>query len=647
MCGIAGIARASVKPDSAGELLGRMASMLRHRGPDARGVLWHARDRVGLAHARLAVVDLTPAGTQPMESPSGRFAICFNGEVYNAPALSHALQATGWRPRGHSDTEVMLAAIEAWGLDGALERFAGMFAFALHDRECHALHLVRDRLGIKPLHWAMVHGPDGAFVAFASELCALLEVPGFDRSPNEGAIAGMLAHGCVTGDACAWRGARKLAPGHRMRVDLASGVISHTCWWNAIEVAAAGIANPFLGSDADAVRHASGLLDDIVREHLVSDVPLGCFLSGGIDSATVAAAIRGGSPQVPVTAYTVGFNDTRFDERANARRTAAALDMPAQELVMSERAMIEAVANMAGAYDEPFADSSQVPTWLICSEMRKHVTVALSGDGGDEAFGGYHRHVHAAGGWRVTRNLPLGLRRLVSGAALALSPEAWDSLARPLEPLLPSRLRVRSPGDSIRKWGRCFGARDEAEAYRAMTVVGDASDSVRGWWRQEDAARLPDFLRRMQFMDQVGYMVDDVLVKVDRASMTHGLEVRVPLLDHRLIEFAWRLPTHMKVRKGRGKWILREVLARRVPATVLDAPKAGFAVPVGAWLRGPLREWASDLLSPRRVRNDSMLDARRVEQSWESIQRGWNAAQHEVWCVLMYLAWSDRWRVAA
>jgi asparagine synthase (glutamine-hydrolysing) len=582
-----------------------------------------------------------------MESATARFAIAFNGEVCNAAQLAADLRETGWVPRGHSDTEVMLAAFEAWGIERALDRFAGMFGFALHDRQTRTLHLVRDRLGIKPLHWTRIETASGPSFAFASELRALLQVPGFRRDVDAAAIASMLVRGCVTGEACVWRGVRKLAPGYRLEINLASGAVRESCWWNAIEVAQAGCHRPFNGSDAGAIDCATAILDTVMREHLVADVPIGCLLSGGIDSTTVASAIREADPGATLTAFTAGFDTAAFDERAIARRTASALGMPMRELEVTEAAMLAAVARMAEVHDEPFADSSQLPTWLLCGEMRRHVTVALSGDGGDEVFGGYHRHVHAAGSWQKGRHVPDALRRLISAGALAVSTEAWDAALSVVRPLFPKRLQLRSPGESIRKWARCFGAGSEARAYAALTdLTGVMPDASASWWREADARRLPDFLRRMQFMDQTGYMVDDVLVKVDRASMAHGLEVRLPLLDHRLVEFAWSLPAHMKVRDGRGKWLLREMLRTRVPPEVLAAPKTGFGVPLGRWLRGPLRPWASDLLAPARVRCDALLDAARIERSWSRLLAGSDAPQHALWAVLMYLAWADRWQVS-
>ena len=641
MCGVAGFVGAGFQPGIAESLLRRMANAVRHRGPDDEGLLWHARDGVGLAHRRLAVLDRSAAGTQPMESASGRLAVVFNGEICNAEAVGDALRGMGWRPRGRSDTEVLLAALETWGLVPALERLAGMFAFAVHDRHHRTLHLVRDRLGIKPLHWGWIPTAAGRMLAFASELrsMACVAEPGLPIDTT--AAASMLARGCVTGEACIWRGIQKVPPGHLVHVDLVSGQLTTSCWWSAIDAAARGCMNPFEGEPAEAVERTATMLRDVTRQNLTSDVPVGCFLSGGIDSAAVAWASRPASGPGNLAAYVVGLEDPTFDERPSARRTAAALAMPLRELPVTETDMIHAVERMPETFDEPFADSSQLPTWLICREMRRHVTVALSGDGGDEVFAGYRRHVHATSGPLLW---PRPVRRALAAGVHALSRDAWDALAKAISPLVPRGGRTRSPGESLHKWARAMGGASEQASYQALTLVGDKTvGHADAWWRPADAARLPDFLRRLQFMDQTGYLVDDVLVKVDRASMAHGLEVRVPLLDHRLVEFAWSLPPDLKVRHGRGKWILREMLKGHLPREVLGAPKRGFAVPLARWLRGPLRQWAGDVLDPRRLASEPLLDASHVESGWRRLQAGSDAPQHELWCVLMYLAWRDRW----
>lgn len=580
-----------------------------------------------------------------MESASGAHAVVFNGELFNAVEVAKVLQASGWRPKGRSDTEVLLAAVEAWGVEAALGRFVGMFAIALHDRVRRTLHLVRDRVGIKPLHWAWIAASTGRCLAFASEQRALLEVPGFDRAIRPAAASEMLLHGCVPGTSCIWSGVHKVAPGHRLEIDLVSGGVMEICWWNAADVAADAVAHPFTGSDAEAVARLNDLLEGVVREHLASDVPLGCLLSGGLDSAAVLAASRSGARGTTIEAFVAGFDDPHFDERMNARRTAATLATPLHECVVREAAMLDAVRRMPEVFDEPFADSSQLPTWVICREMRTQVTVALSGDGGDEVFGGYRRHAYAATGWPGQRRMPRRLRAAGAGAARSISADGWDALLRPVLGLLPARMRMRSPGASMHKWAECLGAVDEAEAYARLTrITSSTPESPSPWWRTDETARMPDFLRRMQLMDQTGYLVDDLLVKVDRASMAHGLEIRVPLLDHRLVQFAWTLPVRMKVRRGRGKWLLRRWLAQRLPSTVLGAPKTGFAAPLATWLRGPLREWAGDLLDSKWWQDEPALDRVRTQHAWRALQRGADAPQHELWCVLMYLAWSDRWR---
>ena len=623
-----------------------MRACLRHRGPDDAGTLWHERDAVGLAHARLSVIDLSPAGHQPMESASGRYAIVLNGEVYNASALANEIAAAGARWRGYSDTEVMLAAIEAWGLDGALQRFAGMFAFALHDRQERCLHLVRDRLGIKPLHYAWVGGAQAETFAFASELKALLQVPGFARDMDPAALGGFFAHACVPGDACIWKNVSKLAPGHALRVDLATGTHHLHCWWNALDVAERGTRNPLACGDAEATERLHDLLQSVATEHLASDVPIGVLLSGGVDSAAVTAMA---GTRTALHAFTVGFDDARFDERRGARLTAKALGVPLMELEARATDMLDCIPRMPQIFDEPFADSSQLATWLISRLMRQHATVALSGDGGDEVFGGYHRHVHAAGGWQRMRRVPHALRALMSAGVQALSRDAWDGVFAAAAPLLPASLRTRQAGERVHKWARMLACDDEASAYRCVTRIFEPADSparatdAHPWWNDDAAACLPDFLCRQQFMDQTGYLVDDVLVKVDRASMACGLEVRVPLLDHRVVEFAWSLPAHMKVRHGRGKWLLRQVLGRRLPPEAMSAAKTGFAVPLDAWLRGPLRDWAGDLLASARMRQDAMLDATRVQSLRESLAQGGRADPHQIWCLLMYRMWADHW----
>jgi asparagine synthase (glutamine-hydrolysing) len=645
MCGIAGLLGSALAAAPAADTLTRMAACMVHRGPDGSGVLWHERDRVGLAHRRLAVLDRSPAGDQPMESASGRFAVVLNGEIVNAPQLAAELANHGSHFRGHSDTEVLLAAVEAWGLTSALERMAGMFALALHDRQERCVHLVRDRLGVKPLHYAWIGGTASGTLAFASEVRALTVVPGWRGSVDPVAVADVLAHACVQGRRCIWRNMHRVMPGQWVRVDTQTGRMQEHVWWNGLQVAAAGCANPLTGTDEAVTDEGSMLLAGVVREHLLSDVPVGCMLSGGVDSAVVAGLAA--RAVADVRTFTLGVAAVDFDERAAARATAAALGMAWSDLMATESQLTQRIRDLVTLQDEPFADSSLVASDLLCGQLRPHATVALSGDGGDEIFGGYNRHVHAvtAGGTA---------RRAVAWSMGLLSHDAWNAVGTAAWPLLPTGLRVRELGDKITKWRRLQRAGRGQSAYEALTALWPADASpVRGdppdsWWDVAAAERLPDALRRMQWMDQHGYLADDALVKVDRAGMRHGLEVRVPLLDHRIVEWAWRLPPHMKVRAGRGKWLLRRVLAGlaspELPA--LRAPKTGLALPIGRLLRGPLRAWADDLLSPARLGKDPLLDAPAITRAWHDLCRGSDASQHRVWAALVYAGWSHAWGAA-
>ena len=636
MCGLAGFAEVACTEDAARALLKSLADCLAHRGPDGSGTLWHAADRVGLAHRRLAILDAGTTGDQPMVSATGRTAIAFNGEIVNAPELARSLRNQGVALRGHSDTEVLLEAIEAWGIDRALELCAGMFAFALHDRSRRRVHLVRDRMGVKPLHWMRV----GRGVAFASEVRALRRMPGAPDTLDPAAVVSLLSHGCVTGTRCVWSGVEKLAPGHRLEFDAGSGEVRMIRWWDPLEVAMRGCARPFRGSDRDAVEAGRSLAARVVREHLLSDVPVACFLSGGIDSRLVAALALGEGVARPPRCFTAGFDDAAFDERDEAGRAARALGLAWESFEVTERAMVAAVPDLATVFDEPFADSSQVPTLLLARRVREHAPVALSGDGGDELFGGYRRHVHAHARWDAPTPRPLpGWTRL----ARALPAELVARGSRLAARLVPALREIREPDEAARKWLVMHGADDPHDAYARLVADGHASSP---WWREDAARAMPDALRRFQFMDQTGYLVDDPLVKMDRASMSCGLEVRVPLLDHRLVEFAWSLPAHMKVRDDAGKWLLRGMLEGIRPGLGAETGKRGFSVPLVRWLRGPLRAWAGDLLADRDDL-DGTIDFAEARRVLARAQAGSARAAHQAWRVLTLAAWARRWRSAS
>ena len=641
MCGIAGILlapRAAI-PDRL-SAASAMASRLLHRGPDDGGCWSDPEAAVALAHRRLSIVDLSSAGHQPMLSESGRLVMTFNGEIYNFRDLREQIEHGGHRFRGHSDTEVMLAAFEQYGVEASLRRFAGMFALGLWDRGSRVLHLVRDRLGKKPLHVALV---DGALL-FASELKAFYAVPGFRPTVDPRAIAMVLRRGWIPDDLCIWRDVIKLPPGAILSIraeDLQAGDVQALRsraqrWWSLSDVAGPGQAAPLAAGDAELEQELDDLLRTAVGERMVADVPLGAFLSGGIDSATVVALMQAHATR-PVRTFTIGFAEDAFDEADHAAQIAHHLgtDHTTFRVTASEaRAVIPTLPQI---WDEPFADESQIPTYLVARLARQHVTVALSGDGGDESFGGYRRH-SAAALLERTLGLPGWLRR---GGAAALRGLRPDNLTDVLA-ALPAGLVPRQARGTPRwsKFAGALAAHDEEELYDELVGLGaDPLADDPGARCDGRIPALPDLASRLMFRDTIDYLPGDVLVKLDRATMAVGLEARCPLLDHRVIGFAWRLPASAKLRHGKGKWLLRQVLRRYVPDALVDRPKHGFDLPIGPWLSGPLRDWAEDLLAPQRLRDQGFLDPARIGVQWRQHLSGRPDCAHALWAALMVSAW--------
>ncbi|MGF1465715.1 MAG: asparagine synthase (glutamine-hydrolyzing) [Sandaracinaceae bacterium] len=636
MCGLTGLweGGGTADPERTASALLAMREALRPRGPDDAGVWSDGGAGLHLGHRRLAILDRSTAARQPMVSRSGRYVLAYNGEVYNFRALRTALEGP-WRTDG--DTEVVLAAVEQLGLRSALPRFVGMFAFALWDREERRLTLVRDRLGIKPL----VYGRQGRRLLFGSTLAALEAHPAFDAPIDRSAVASYLRFNCVPAPHTVYEGCRKVRPGTWVRFTSPLAEGDEVVWWDPGEGRAT--ARPCSGTLPEAADRLEAALLDAVRDRLVADVPLGAFLSGGIDSSTVVAlmaAAAGGR----VRTFAIGNERADYDESASARAVAAHLGTDHTELVVGAEQALSVVPRIPRIADEPFADSSLIPTFLVSELARGHVTVALSGDGGDELFGGYNRHFWGPAVWRGLHAVPVPIRRVAARGIGQLSADAWDALLT-ARGRLPAPVRL--PGDKLHKLAGVLDAPDADRFYlglqshltrpSAMLATPGVVEAERPAPRHRPAS----LAERMMLGDLVGYLPDDILTKVDRASMAVSLEARVPLLDHRVLELSWQLPTVHKVRGTVGKRVLREVLARHVPRRLWERPKMGFGVPIGDWLRGPLAPWARELLSPRRLRDGGVFDPGAVLALWEQHRSGHGDRAHQLWDVLMFEAWRE------
>lgn len=650
MCGVAGfldmcsrVGQAEAEANAAA-----MAEPIRPRGPDDEGCWADASAGIALSFRRLAIVDLTESGHQPMHSATGRFVIVYNGEVYNFERIRKQLANEGHAPafRGHSDTEVILAAVEAWGLEKSLERFIGMFAIALWDRHERRLHLVRDRLGVKPLYY----GWFGDTLLFGSELKALRAFPGFRPDIDRDMLTLLLRYNNIPAPHTIYRSVYKLPPGHVLTVSADHRGAQPTPFWSARAIAENGIADPFRGSAEEATGELDALLRDAVALRMIADVPLGVFLSGGVDSSTVVALMQAQSSR-PVKTFSIGFHESGYNEARDAKAVAAHLGTEHTELYVTSAEALAVIPQLPNIYDEPFADSSQIPTYLLSMLTRRHVTVSLSGDGGDEVFGGYNRYSWGPSIWKKVGWMPRWMRGIGARAITALPPGAWDGLLRRMGSVLPRRFQQRNPGDKVAKLADVLAVNDPDSMYR--TLVADCKDPtsvVRGgtepttvvldrrtWTEQFDITR------RMMLLDLVTYLPDDILAKVDRASMAVSLEVRVPLLDHRVVEFAWRLPLDMKIREGQSKWLLRQVLYRYVPRQLIERPKTGFAIPLDQWLRGPLRDWAESLLDEQRLAREGFFHPDPIRSKWQDHLSGRRSWHRYLWNVLMFQAWRERW----
>ncbi len=625
------------------DAIGRMTDRLHHRGPDAHGS-WCDRDAgIAFGHRRLAIVDLTDAGRQPMLSESGRFVITFNGEIYNYLSLRQELQRLGQNFVGSSDTEVLLAMIERWGFEAALERSNGIFAIGLWDRQTRTLHLARDRMGKKPLYVARTRNA----AVFASELKAIDAFPDFHPEINPSGVAEFLARGWFPDEHCIWKDVFKLPPGSILSFSADDLLVSRDAaalqaktrtWWSLTDIARNGREDLVSADDCQLVSHLDGLLREAVGERMVADVPIGLFLSGGIDSSTVVALMQSQSAR-PVRTFTIGFGEPSFDEAASAAAVARHLGTDHTELRLTPSEARDVIPELPRVWDEPFADESQIPTLLLSRLARRDVTVVLSGDGGDECFAGYSRHLLTA------RLAPLlnsnrALRRTAGVGVSLLARGVREDIADALP--LPGRLRRMIGSDRINRLAQLFAGNDADDMYRKVMRLSELQ--LTPAQMVTDSGKVPslnDLLSDFILRDMIGYLPGDILVKLDRATMATGLEARCPILDHRVVEFSWRLPNTAKVRRGQGKWILRQVLSRYLPRHLIDRPKQGFDVPIGAWLKGPLRSWAADLLSETRLRRQNLLDAQRVQSCWHDHLSGHRDHSRTLWAVLMLQSWLE------
>jgi len=650
MCGIAGFRGPTASREILESRCRAMASRLIHRGPDDEGVWVDPATGIALGHRRLSILDLSPAGHQPMASHCGRYVIAFNGEIYNHAELRGELAKAGRDPvwRGHSDTEVLLAAISAWGLDGALTRSRGMFAIALWDVTNRLLHLVRDRMGEKPLFY----GRFGQTWLFGSELKALQAHAAWQGRIDRPALADFFRYSYIPTPQSIFQNVAKVPAGSYVTIGSDAGTERITRYWDLHQVVRQGLSRPLAATPNEAVDALERLLIAAVAEQSLADVPLGAFLSGGIDSSTIVALMQAGHT-LPIRTFTIGFGDAQYDEAADARKVARHLGTDHTELRVESGDALDIVPRLPEIYDEPFADSSQIPTILVAALARSRVTVALSGDAGDELFGGYNRHLWVDRLWRRLRHLPQGARRGVARSLMRGTPTQWDTAFSMLGRLGLQRHIPRMPGEKVHKLAGILAAESPGAIYRSVVSQWqDPQRLVLGLPRDqpglpvEIVPEMPDLgiIEAMMLRDTETYLPDDILAKVDRAAMATSLETRIPLLDRRIVEFAWQLPLSLKHRDGIGKWALRQVLYRHVPRELVDRPKTGFGVPIADWLRGPLREWAETLLDERQLGAQGYLDPRQVRSVWDEHMSGRRNLQHQLWPVLMFQAWRERWQ---
>ena len=660
MCGLVGFLGGIASQDKIVDeaLLRKMTNSIIYRGPDDSGSWIDLKNRVGLGHRRLSILDLSLEGHQPMQSLSSRYVIAYNGEIYNhldlrkeidlchAPAADKTSSAE-WR--GHSDTESLLAGFDAWGIKGTVDRARGMFAFAVWDRKKETLTLARDRVGEKPLYYGWQGRGNDAVFLFGSELKALRVHPAFEKNINRGAISLLLRHNCIPAPYSIYEGVHKLLPGSLLSVSLRDRSPKISTYWSGAQIAEEGTAQSSLVNPEQAVDELEALLMKAVGQQMIADVPLGAFLSGGVDSSTVVALMQAQSSN-PVKTFSIGFEVADYNEAEVAKAVAGHLATDHTELYVTEKEAMDVIPRLPALYDEPFSDSSQIPTFLVSQLARQHVSVSLSGDAGDELFCGYNRYQMTENVWRKLSRVPILFRKLAAKGITCLSPQTWNRLSKKTKYFFPEFLQMANMGDKLHKGAEVLDSVSEDELYLGLSshwndpasVVINGSEPSTLLTGTAPSLNGLNGVERMMALDLLTYLPDDILVKLDRAAMAVSLETRVPFLDHRVVEFAWNLPQSMKLRDGQTKWILRQVLYKFVPRKLTEGPKRGFGVPLQEWLRGPLRDWAEALLDESRLRREGYFHPQVIRKKWTehlSLQRNW---AYDLWDILMFQSWLEQ-----
>lgn len=642
MCGFVGFLGGNLDKSVSETYLRSMSDMLIHRGPNDQGLWFDDKAHIGLAHRRLSIVDLTATGHQPMMSPSNRYVIVFNGEIYNHLDIRKDLEKSSHAPnwKGHSDTETLLAGIDVWGLEITLKKAIGMFSIALWDKQTNILSLARDRLGEKPLYYGWQGEGNAKTFLFGSELKAFKKHASFEKLIDRRALSQFLRYNYIPAPHSIYRGISKLEPGYILTVSLSEPEPNTFQYWNSIENALAGVKNQFEGGPEEAVDALDILLKDAVGRQMVADVPLGAFLSGGVDSSTVVALMQSQS-SLPVKTFTIGYGESKYSEAAYAKAVARHLGTDHTELYVTPEQAMQVITKLPTMYCEPFADSSQIPTFLVSQLAKQHVTVSLSGDAGDELFCGYNRYQLTSNLWPTISRMPMFLRSSIAKSIASIPPHILNRFF--------SFLPWASIGDKLHKGATVIGSHTLDDLYLGLVSSWLEPSSI--VLQDLESAELPiltpsilmglNDVERMMVLDTLSYLPDDILVKVDRAAMSTSLEVRVPFLDYRVFDFAWRLPIEYKLRNMQTKWILRQLLYRYVPPELIDRPKMGFGFPVDIWLRGPLREWAETLLNEARLKQEGYFNPKFICQKWDehlSGKRNWSS---QLWAILMFQLWLE------